>query len=134
MDEQYIGFGRYSGTPWTRLPISYLRKLANSGYGSGQAQARLELERRGLSVEDEDIEITLHAVDRASLKLIGRWKKEARGELGFASWIKKGAQEAIRQGQFVGNNRYVYNGVVYVVVSGHIVPSVVSVYPVNDEL
>ncbi len=76
------------------MPVGYLRHLANNAYGDSQKLATIELKRRGHGFRP-DIEITAHAIDRASMKLHMNWqltKKDA--DEGIHSWLARIAGEA----------------------------------------
>lgn len=86
-----IDFGKYKGELWTRLPIGYLRSLANKKDNQRAAMAMAELQRRG-TTPDQEVEITNHAVDRASLNFTRRWHKDTFGQdprPGLYSWLYK---------------------------------------------
>ena len=65
-----IDFGRHKGEPYTRAPIAYLRWMVDSGH-TRMDVAVAELERRGMPLVKEPIEISGHAIDSASLRC---WK------------------------------------------------------------
>lgn len=61
-----ITFGQYEGERWTRLPVSYLRWLANDSKDrEARELAESELARRGVVLKGE-VELTGHSIDRAS--------------------------------------------------------------------
>lgn len=96
MNEEFLDFGKHKGERWTRVPISYLKWLINADTQYVD-KAKEELERRG-SVIEYDLEISGHAIDRASLKCRKQWymyrkdKKE-----GIHSWLYRIAKEALEE-------------------------------------
>lgn len=84
-----ITFGKYSGERWTRLPISYLRWLANSAAGEAKEIAAAEIARRGTTIPST-VELSGHSIDRASQIANRSWKKD-----GVYSWLLRIAEEAL---------------------------------------
>ena len=105
--------GRHAGTPITRVPVSYLLWIVNSN-GPHVAQAQDELERRGTVVPALDI--SGHAVDRASQQLLHIWQKYHQHNEGLHAWLVRMAGEALHQGRPDPANaeRISYMGVVFV--------------------
>lgn len=83
-----IQFGKHKGERWTRVPISYLKWLANEGLGENSKIAKMELERRG-SVMPRTLQLSGHSVDRAS-QITDEWKKT-----GVYSWLQSKAEMAL---------------------------------------
>jgi len=77
---KYITFGKHQGERWTRLPVAYLRWLANESHGDVKKMAESELERRGTTIPSE-VELSAHSIDRAS-QITNEWK-----EKGVYSWL-----------------------------------------------
>ena len=66
-----IEFGKYRGELVTRLPISYLEWLINEGTHFAPV-AEAELKRRGYKPgKGKRVDITNHAIDRASIRIMG---------------------------------------------------------------
>lgn len=86
--------GPHAGQLITRVPVEYLHELAHGG-GPEAPLARAELERRGTRASF--VEVTHHAIDRASQALLRLWKKSRRPEEGLYSWLARMAEEAIRR-------------------------------------
>lgn len=80
-----VDFGRHKGQLWTRIPISYLKWLVNSRTQWANI-AQSELDRRGVVTPDE-LEITGHALDRASLNCLKEWKKTRYRDEGLHAWL-----------------------------------------------
>lgn len=104
-----IDFGRHRGERWTRLPVSYLKWLVNAGARHAD-RAQAELDRRGTTTPDLDV--SNHAIDRASLRCRKIWH-ETRGE-GLASWLCRMAAEAREHGTAQGDDRWLYKGMILV--------------------
>lgn len=83
--------GRYQGEPITRIPVGYLRWMVNAGHSAAR-QAAMELARRG-SVLPE-IEISGHAIDRASQHSLAAWRHGRDGEEGLHAWMQRAGLEA----------------------------------------
>lgn len=85
---KFIGFGKYNGERWTRIPVGYLKYIANGMQGQAREMAEAELERRGTKTF-ADIELSGHAIDRAS-QITDEWKT-----MGVHSWLGMMATEAL---------------------------------------
>ena len=75
-----VDFGKHKGEAWTRLPLSYLKWLANECDGERKKIAEVELDRRG-AIMPTVLELSGHAIDRAS-QITNVWKKQ-----GVYSWL-----------------------------------------------
>ncbi len=107
-------FGRHRGTLWTRMPISYLRWLCNA-VPERAAIAKAELERRGTTTPD--MEITGHAIDRASQCLLERWQESqfiSSNPVGLHAWLLQVAQESRKHGVIDDQGRVHHRGVILV--------------------
>lgn len=96
MHHKVVDFGKHKGELWTRVPVSYLNWLANQNDGERGQMARLELQRRGTTINQE-IELTGHAVDRASLRCARLWRKDIHdmpNQPGIYSWLYQLSLEA----------------------------------------
>ncbi len=101
-----VEFGKHKGTLWTRLPVSYLKWLANQA-GPNAGIAKAELERRGTVTPELDI--SGHAIDRASLNCLDIYRKTREPEEGLHAWLIRMCTEA-RQGQPDRKGRFRING------------------------
>ena len=93
-----ITFGKHNGELWTRVPVSYLKWLVNSPPFRGDTQsieiAKAELERRGTVTPT--IDVSGHAIDRASLSCRAIWHQTAKdGNEGLHAWLCRVATEAL---------------------------------------
>lgn len=104
-----IDFGKHKGERVTRIPRSYLHWLANGNVNESWANiAKSELKRRGSSIPT--MELSGHALDRASQSCLEIWKKTRKEEPtqqpeGLYTWLMRMATEArknppVREGVF----------------------------------
>lgn len=88
-----IKFGKHKGELFTRLPPGYLRWMVQNETTDHQI-ARAELERRGDAAEF-DIEISAHAIDRASLRLLPLYERTRKNQNeGLHTWLQRNALDA----------------------------------------
>lgn len=101
-----IEFGKHKGELWTRVPVSYLKWLVNTPSTfplSPRMQnaaapavdiAKAELERRGTFTPT--VEVSGHAIDRASLSCRKTWHQTAKDDQeGLHAWLCRVAAEAL---------------------------------------
>lgn len=88
-------FGRHSGTLYTRMPVSYLRWMVNADH-SRKEIAESELERRGTTMPE--MEISGHAIDRASLCCRRTWHETREKDEGLHAWLLRIGKEALVKG------------------------------------
>ena len=105
-------FGRHKGTPYTQIPVSYLKWMVNVEH-SRQEIAKSELKRRGTVTPDVDI--SGHAIDRASLRCRDIWHQTRSKEEGLHAWLVRMTQEAIQKGEQDKNGKYIYNNMKLVI-------------------
>jgi L-arabinose isomerase len=116
-------FGRHKGERWTRIPLSYLKWLANEG--SQHAPIALaEIKRRGIALT-QDVEISGHAIDRASQELIGKWMETRVGNEGIHAWLCRLATAARERREIDG--KHSHEGMKFVFVEGEIYPTLKTV-------
>ncbi len=100
-------FGEHAGTPWTRLPAHYVLWVANVKPRHDYADiAEAELARRG--TRKPTIEVSGHAIDRASQHYLNAWQNDSdhgRKE-GIHSWLVRVAEEALQRGVRDGDKVY----------------------------
>ena len=85
--------GKHDGKPITRVPAVFLQWMVSVKHPLA-ADARRELKRRGTVMPS--LEISGHALDRASLKCHHQWKKDRRDDEGLHAWLLRISAEAIR--------------------------------------
>lgn len=108
-----VDFGKYKDTPWTRVPVSYLRWVTNELGGLRKEIAESELKRRGTTTP-MDLELSGHAIDRAS-QITDEWKEQ-----GVHSWLQKIANDALMQAS--GAEEIVYKDFKFAFVYGNYYP------------
>lgn len=130
-----IEFGKHKGELVTRLPISYLEWLINEGTHFAPV-AEAELKRRGLTPGNgRKIEITNHAIDRASLRIMGIYLAEHQKNEGLFSWLERIALEALENLGDVEEQdfRIDYGDMKLVFKRGKLYPTLVTVLKGNYE-
>jgi len=123
-------FGPYKGERWTRIPASYLKRIANDKGGhKGAPIAVAELKRRGTVTPE--IDVSGHAVDRASQVLIGKWMELRTGNEGIHAWLCRMAFEARERGKKV-DDKYHFAGMKFVFAESALYPVLMSVMADNS--
>lgn len=126
-----VDFGKHKGERWTRLPVSYLRWLANQPLDPAMGDknkkiAQAELERRGTTVPTE-LEISGHAIDSASLRVRKIWHETRNQDEGLHSWLYRLGSLALKEAN--GEEAIVYLGIKWVFVYGDFYPTLKTVMP-----
>jgi hypothetical protein len=98
--------GRHKDTPITRVPVNYLKWMVNVGHEEHE-YAKAELQRRGTVTPTLDV--SGHAIDRASLSCRDIWHQTRNPDEGLHAWMVRRATEALEQGEEV-NGRIHYGG------------------------
>jgi len=122
-------FGPYKGERWTRIPAQYLKKIVNTGGHKGEKLALAELKRRGTITAG--VEVSGHAVDRASQALIGKWMELRTGNEGIHAWLCRMAFEARERGKKV-EDKYHFAGMKFVFAEGALFPVLTTVMADNS--
>lgn len=99
-------FGRHKGTTYTQLPVSYLKWMVNSNHSRLEI-AQAELKRRGTVTPD--IDISGHAIDRASLNCRKIWHETRAKDEGLHAWLVRIAKEALELKNMDAKGRYLHN-------------------------
>jgi len=107
-------FGKHRGQPYTRLPVGYLQWMVNGAHQKADIAAA-ELKRRGTVFPDMDI--SGHAIDRASQQLIGRWTETRKPDEGLHAWLIRMATDARARGRCKGE-KYVHADIKFVFEEG----------------
>jgi len=127
-----VSFGKHKGERWTRLPIGYLKWLINDGTQYAKT-AQAELDRRGTTINIE-VEISGHAIDKASLRCRKTWHEtRGKGE-GLHSWLHRMSTEALKsvEGQEIKNrDKIEYQGMKFAFKFGEIYPTLLTIMPVK---
>ena len=118
--------GKHKGELITRVPASYLFWMVRVVHQhSGEAQA--ELDRRGTVIPQ--IEVSGHAIDRASQRLLVYWKESRVEEEGLHAWLSRLAWDAWQHGKTTAEDRRTHKGVTYVFEHSGAYPVLQSVFP-----
>ncbi len=99
--------GRHKGVVITRVPVSYLKWMVNIRHAYAD-YAQSELDRRGTVTPE--IDISGHAIDRASLLCRKTWHATEREGEGIHAWLVRVAQEALERGYPAESGRYEWIG------------------------
>src|SRR5687767_15008095 len=94
----------------TRVPVNYLQWMVNSHH-SEAPYAEAELKRRGTVTPT--LNISGHAVDRASLFCRDIWHQTRGEEEGLHAWLVRMSQSALKDGEKRGE-KIAYNGMLWV--------------------
>lgn len=106
-----ITFGSHRGELFTRLPVSYLKFMVCNRTQQWEI-AQAELDRRGTATPNLDI--SGHAVDRASLNCLSIWRRTRRQGEGLHTWLVRMSNEAIAQCHIDRAGRYKHEGMLFV--------------------
>lgn len=106
-----VDFGKWNGHLYTRVPVQYLKWMVQSGHSKAEI-AKAELERRGTVTPELDI--TGHAIDSASNRLLGMWTSTKKDGEGLHAWLCRVALEAFRSGTLSSDNAIIYKGVKWI--------------------
>ena len=91
-----VDFGKHKGTLYTRLPVSYLLWMVGVGHSSKHI-AQAELDRRGTVLPELDV--SGHAIDRASLSCRKIWHETRKQDEGLHAWLCRIAAEGLAAGE-----------------------------------
>jgi hypothetical protein len=124
-----VDFGKYQGQRWTRIPLSYLRWLVNERTQYSEI-AKAELDRRGSSVMiDKSVELSAHAIDKASLRLRKIWHETAIDDNeGIYTWLERISGEAYKCIQ-EGETDVIYSRIKFAFMVGEVYPVLKTVMP-----
>lgn len=129
-----LEFGKHKGERWTRVPVGYLRWILNEMSPDQEAYkyAESELERRGDTMPTE-VEISNHAIDKASLRVRRMWHEDRGEDEGLYSWLARIAGEALalKNKENEQNERVNYKGCKLVFEYGNFYPTLKTV--MNDK-
>jgi len=126
-----IEFGKHKGERWTRVPISYLKWLINAGTQHALT-ASAELKRRGVILKHE-LEVSSHAIDRASQTCLLLFMEDRSRTEGIYSWLHNIASLALKTKEHPHQKEIVFNGIKFVFEYGEVFPTLKTLYPVNKK-
>lgn len=126
-----VDFGKHRGERWTRIPVSYLRWVANCKPPHRCAEVAIaELDRRNISLENIDIEISGHAIDSASLRCRRTWHEtKKRNDEGLHAWLQRICTEALDEFEPDSEGRIVWEGITLVFEEGSMFPILKTCHP-----
>ena len=131
---EVLKFGKHKGERWTRVPIGYLKWILNEMEPTQNAyiMAEAELERRGDTMPTE-VEISNHAIDKASLRVRRMWHEDRGEDEGLYSWLVRISTEALseKNQQNEQNERINWKGCKLVFTYGNFYPTLKTV--MNDK-
>lgn len=119
-------FGKHQGELITRVPLGYLEWMVNEMEGERKALAEAELKRRGTS--HPEIDVSGHAVNRASISCGSIWRKDCKKKEGYESsmllrniseglhtWLCRVSKEAYDKNETDHAGRYLHKGMKFVI-------------------
>lgn len=127
-----ISFGKHKGERWTRLPISYLKWILNQ-HDMAEAikqTAKAELARRG-TVLSYDLELSGHAIDRASLYCLRHWKDTRKENEGIHAWLLRVAYDALAHGKKIDDHTFQHKFLKFGFAFGELYPTLKTIIPVK---
>lgn len=92
----------------TQVPIPYLKWMVNARHQEA-AYAQAELDRRGAVTPD--LEISPHAINRASLLCRRLWHEDRGEDEGLHAWLVRITGEAMEHGEKLKNGKIAWKGV-----------------------
>lgn len=115
-----VDFGRHFGERYTRVLISYLRWMVNEPHPKAEI-AMAELDRRGVPLVQDPVEISGHAVDSASMRVWKIWRKTRKSpKIGLHAWLIDTVVDALATGEPSEDGRISYNGMILVLTRGEL--------------
>jgi hypothetical protein len=119
--------GRHKDELMTRVPVSYLKWLANTPTHAEHELAKAELARRGTVTPT--LEVSGHAIDNASLRLRKTWHETATSpNEGLHAWLCRMAGGAL-ESEPSQSNTIVFRGIKFVFERDGIWPVLKTVMP-----
>ena len=101
--------GPHAGRYMTQMSQSYLRRVISEGWADAE-RARAELDRRGTPYHDTPVEISNHAIDRASTRCLDRYLTDSNDDEGLFAWLVRVCAEAITWNNVDGTGNLVHKG------------------------
>ena len=114
-----IEFGKHKGEIFTRLPVSYLKWMINTGTDQSDV-AQAEFDRRGCTMPS--VELSGHAIDNASLRVRKIWHETREKNEGLYSWLQRVTLGAIENGKRLESGKIKYMRMKFVIVEGEEFP------------
>lgn len=120
-----LDFGRHRGMLITRVPVSYLKFMVRNQTPHADVAAA-ELERRGTVTPN--LEVSAHAIDRASLRLWDLYCRSRKENEGLHAWLVRFGEAALKQ-PYDGGGRHLYMGMEWVFDKHGVWPVLLTVHP-----
>jgi hypothetical protein len=114
-----INYGKHKGSLITRLPVSYLRWMANEKAPMSD-YAMAEIKRRNHKLPE--IEISVHAINNATLRALGFYKRDRMEGEGLYSWLERISLDSIATNSDYDNKKIRYKEIVIVLSKGQEYP------------
>ncbi|MGB5811749.1 MAG: hypothetical protein WBG86_14525 [Polyangiales bacterium] len=121
--------GKHAGEPITRVPPDDLKWMVNAGHRNAEEAAK-EMERRGTVTPTLDL--SGHAIDRASLRLWRQYKETRSEGEGLWSWLARIAAKALDGRTPDEQGRVNYAGIRFVFATEGKWPVLKSVMPLKN--
>lgn len=132
IDEIIMPNGRHKGERLTRVPVSYLKWIANTPDHQLCQSAKAEMDRRGTVTPDVDV--SGHAIDRASLRCRKLWHHDRGEDEGLYSWLCRITQEAILiKGSWEGDTQCEHKGMKLTITREGTWPVLKSIWPAKKK-
>ncbi len=123
---EVVGFGRHKDVLWSRVPVSYLKWMVNAGARDAE-KAQAELNRRGTVTPSVDI--SGHAIDRASQRCLRIWARTRKPNEGLHAWLVRMSEAALSTGERDSQGRLHLPGLVFVFDETGAWPSLKTIMP-----
>ena len=122
-----LDFGKHRGTLLTRVPLSYLKWMLNESTMAPRWRelAKAEFERRGDTMPR--VELTGHAIDNASLRVLHLWESTRNRREGLYSWLTRVTLRALEEGIRLPNGKIRFWGMKLVIEPGEEFPVLKSI-------
>lgn len=104
-------FGKHKDELYTRIPVNYLKWMVNISHPNSSI-AQAELDRRGTVTPTLDI--SGHAIDRASLHCLSIWRDNSYEGEGLNAWLLRVAPLALKEGEEIKEEKFRYLGIDFV--------------------
>lgn len=120
--------GRFKGVAITRTPLKYLQWADRNMEEHLSKKAREEIERRG--VPQRTLEVSDHAIDKASTRFCQIWQAETCMSVGLLTWLSKRAEQALESvpARTDEKMKISHAGIVFVFDLSTTVPFLISVW------
>ena len=128
-----IDFGKHKGERWTRIPIDYLNWIINTTEDSENKTRKIaesEVNRRGSFIPTLDI--SPHAINKASLRCMDIWERTRKENEGLHAWLHRMAEEALLLAPGLKAERIIYNNMRLVFNYGSCYPALKTIMKVKE--